>query len=650
MRGSTGLLSDDQFRTLEAICDGLAAPGDALNTDSSTSALAQLIIAPIAELKNTADQGRFRRALNLFESRLMNLFLTGQFQRFTRMSPEGRERVLRAWATSRSLGLRTGFQTLKRLALFFAYARVDEKTGVNPHWAALGYPGSHKPVPVTKTIVPLEVSGDTTLDADVVVVGSGAGGGVVAAELAAAGHKVVILEKGGYFNETDFDGAEVRATERLYESRGILSTRDVGVVVLAGSSLGGGTTVNWSTSLRTPSSVLRQWELECGIKGAAQPEWQASLDAVCRRIHVCEQESAPNAQNQKLIDGCTALKYNWRPLPRNVKGCIDCGYCGFGCRHGAKQGASKTFLQDAFDHGARIVVGCHVDRIIIRNGVAQGVEGSVNGHCLTVRSKLVVAAGGSIHTPALLIRSGLTHKHIGHNLHLHPVAVVFGLYDEPIVPWHGTMQAAVCDQFTDLHNGYGVVLEVAPAHPGMLAMGLPWLDAQSHRELMSQAAHLATFIAITRDRDGGRVTVDRRGQPVLDYTPSRFDSRHLIRGAQELVRVHAAAGAHKIGGPYNNVPALWLRKGHDVETYVRGIASRGVVKNDMVLYAAHQLSSCRMGGRSRHAPVQPDGETVEVRNLFVADASALPTATGVNPMVSIMALAHRNAQFIKARL
>jgi choline dehydrogenase-like flavoprotein len=655
MSASTGLLSNAQFRTLAAICATfIESPESPANGEFHCHVaedIAREMLLLIAEQKSERDQKKFRQALGLFESRLMNGILTRQPARFTKLNRAGRERVLRAWARSRSGLLRAGFQTLKRLSLFLCYGRLHRQAATNSPWAVPGYPGPLQPVPpVIKTIVPLVVDRATALSADVVVVGSGAGGGVVAAELAAAGYQVIVLEKGGYFNESDFDGAEVASVQRLYEGKGILSTRDLGVVILAGNALGGGTTVNWTTSLRPPDHVLQQWEQECGVKGVAQAEWQASLDAVCTRIHVNQDESTPNPQNQKLIDGCTSLNCRWRLLPRNVRGCRDCGYCGFGCRAGAKQGTLKTFLQDAFDHGTKIIVRCHVHRVTVRDGVAEGVEATVDGHPVTIRAKLVVAAGGSINTPALLLRSGLTHRHIGRNLHLHPVAAVFGLYDEPIEPWRGTMQAVVCDEFANLANGYGFVLETAPAHPGTLASSFPWHDARGHRELMSRAAHAACFIAITRDRDGGRVIVDNRGRPVLDYAVSRHDARHLLLGAQAAVRVHAAAGARTIGGPYQNAPLLRPCQSHDVRDYVRRIGELGVIKNDMILYSAHQMSTCRMGGTRRLAPVRPDGETVEVKNLFVADASALPTATGVNPMISIMALAHRTAQFIKARL
>jgi choline dehydrogenase-like flavoprotein len=495
----------------------------------------------------------------------------------------------------------------------------------------------------------MPVTGNQTLEAEVVVIGSGAGGGVVAAELAAAGRRVVVVEKGSYFHEADFDGAELPATQRMFEKRGVLTTRDAGFVLLAGSNLGGGTTVNWMTSLRTPDHVLHQWQDEFGIAGAAGPEWQASLDAVCQRLNVNTDESVPNRQNQRLIDGCKALGYHWRVLPRNARGCQDCGHCCFGCRFGAKQGVLKTYLQDAYEHGAVIVAGAQVQRVTIDRGVATGIEAMVNGRLLTVRSRAVVAAGGSIQTPALLLRSGLRNSNIGRHLQLHPVAAVFGIYPEPIEGWHGALQTAACDHFADLDGGYGFIIEVPPIHPGSAALAMPWRDAEGHHRLMAQLAHSATFIAITRDRDAGRVFIDRGGRPVVNYTVSRRDAVHVIRAAQEAVRLHAAAGAHTIGGPYNNLPEIAVTNG-SVEDYVRRFAELGVRKNDMTLYSAHQMSSCRMGRDSRQAAVNPNGETYEVRNLFVADGSALPTSTGVNPMISIMALAHRNAQVIKARL
>ncbi|MFQ5944810.1 MAG: GMC family oxidoreductase N-terminal domain-containing protein [Anaerolineae bacterium] len=655
MLDPNGFLSDLEFRTLQAVCDTLVPsfegePDAFYRRKASDLPIAQDLVVPIAETAGPDQQRQFKRALRFIESPFFNLLLTGRPQRFSRMGPERRERVLRAWATSPIGLMRAGFQTFKRLALFLYYARPDEETGANPNWADLGYPGPVEPPAKPRRIQPLSIGEDTALDADVAVVGSGAGGAVVAAELAAAGHDVIVLEKGGYFGDAEFDGQEMKGFRDLFEKMGILATRDVGVAVFAGSNLGGGTTVGWTTSLPTPGHVLEEWHRDYGLSWVTGPEWDASLQAVWDRLDVNVRESQPNRQNQALIDGCEALGYRWRVVPRNVRGCQDCGYCGFGCRFGAKQGTLVTYLRDAHDRGASIVVGCHVDRVKVEGGTAVGVETTVNGHRLTVGSKAVVAAAGSVHTPALMLRSGLTNTNIGRHLRLHPVAAAFGIYDEPIESWRGHTQTAACNEFEDLDDGYGFLVEVVPAHPGLWGLGIPWSGGRSHKELTRQSAHMAVFIALCRDRGSGRVQLDGRGQPALDYPVSKYDAGHLIRGAQEALRLQAAAGAHTVGGPYNNREPCHIRQGDDFDSYLRWIERRGVVRNDFGLYSAHQMSSCRMGSDRGRAAVNPEGETYDVKNLFVADGSALPSAPGVNPMITIMAVAHRTAQAIKSRL
>jgi choline dehydrogenase-like flavoprotein len=296
------------------------------------------------------------------------------------------------------------------------------------------------------------------------------------------------------------------------------------------------------------------------------------------------------------------------------------------------------------------VTNCYVERVTVDRGRATGVEARANGHPLRVRSPRVVVAAGSVHTPALLIRSGLRNPHIGRNLHLHPVPAAFGLFDEPVRSWEGAMQTIACSQFEAPVSGHGFVIEVPPAHPGLMALGISWRDAQANKELMLQAERAAFFFALVRDRDGGRVDVDRWGRPVIHYSLSRYDARRVVQGGQECVRLLAAAGAHTVGGLYNNLEPFEARGSVNLDGYLRTIERRGYIKNDMTLYSAHQMSSCRMSGSASLGAVNPEGESYEVRNLFVADASALPSATGVNPMISIMTLAHRVAQTVRAKL
>ena len=647
------LLSDAEFEILLAICESLAPaiegePPGFFGSSASELKVAEGVAGAIASAARRPEQVNFRLALHLIESPIANAVLARTTRRFTRMTPGERERVLQRWATSRIGLLRKAFQTWKRLALFHQYALIPEGAAANPHWEPMGYPGPVEPHRVPKRINLRAIEADTTLDADVVVIGSGAGGGVVAAELAAAGQQVIVLEKGGYFNEADFDGAEWNAMGCLYEKQGILTSEDVGIVVLAGSGLGGGTTINWTTSLPTPGHVLQEWERELGVNGMTGADWQASTQAVCERLHV-NTDSPENRHNQLLRIASERLGYQWRALPRNVLGCSDCGYCGYGCRFGAKQSTLVTYLQDAFDRGAQIITECHADRVTFAGGRVNGAEATVNGHSLRIRSPRVVVAAGSVHTPALLKRSGLTNPNIGRHLHLHPVPAAFGIFDEPVRSWEGTMQAVACSQFEGLEAGYGFVIEVPPVHPGLMALGVGWQDAHSHKQVMLQAENTAFFFALVRDRDGGRVDIDRQGRPILKYSLSSYDARHVIRGAQECVRLLAAAGAHTIGGLYNNRAPYSVRNGGDLEDHLLWIEQRGYIVNDMTLFSAHQMSSCRMAGSAALGAVNPEGESYEVRDLFVADASALPSATGVNPMISIMTLAHRVAQAVKAR-
>ena len=636
-------LSEKEIETLDAVSRTLAPAGTSLDVAAD-------VAGAISGAASLAEQTNFRRALALFDNPIANFVMAGAAKNFPSMSFEERERVMRAWSNSQIGLLRKGFQTFKRLVLFHEYSLIPEGSDRNPHWEKMGYPGPVSTPDVAKPITTKEISRSTALEADVVVIGSGAGGGVVAAELAAAGQRVVVLEKGGYYNEADFDGAEYKAMRDLYDKRGLLTTEDVGIVVLAGSTLGGGTTINWTTSLPTPPHVLDEWESELGVSGAGGSEWQASLETVSARIHVTNEYSDQNRQNSLLREGSEALGYSWRTLSRNVNNCDDCGYCGFGCRFGAKQSTLLTYLQDAHENGAEIITNCFVDRLMISNGRVAGVEATVDGHALRIQSPLVVLAAGGIHSPALLKRSGLTNSNIGHHLHLHPVPVIYGVFDEPVEAWRGTMQSVACEQFETANEGYGFVVEVPPVHPGLAALGTPWKDAGSHHELMLNFSNTAFFFALVRDRDGGRVEVDDQGNPVLNYWLSKRDAATVIEGAKECVKLLVAAGAHSVGGIANSAEPFTVSSGADLNSFLEGIDRRGYKTNDTTLFSAHQMSSCRMGGNSSMAAFDPEGESFEVKGLYIADASALPSAPGVNPMISIMGLAHRNAQIIKSRL
>jgi choline dehydrogenase-like flavoprotein len=413
--------------------------------------------------------------------------------------------------------------------------------------------------------------------------------------------------------------------------------------------------VNWSTSLRTPPDVLEEWQRQ-GFSGAASAEYRRGFDLVEERLGINTEDSAPNRNNAALQRGCATLGYHWRSIPRNAAGCAQrCGACGFGCPYGRKQSTLKTYLQDASDHGARTLPWCRAERVLIEAGRATGVEGwalnpaTGRRHRVTARAPLVVVAAGAVESPALLLRSGLAHPHIGRHLRLHPVMAMVGYYDEPIEAWSGSLQTVLCDHFAQLKDGYGVRIELAPAHPGLFAVAAPWSGGQAHKELMTRARYAATFIVLTRDTGEGRVTLDPQGDPVLHYWPNQTDRYRLLRGAREVARIAAAGGANGVATLHTPQLELRAARGLDrrrLEGFEQQMMRRGIQPNRVPLFSAHQMGTCRIGASPRAAVANPGGQVYGVRGLYIADASAFPTASGVNPMISVMALAHHVARIL----
>ncbi|TMC71146.1 MAG: oxidoreductase [Chloroflexi bacterium] len=657
-------LSPAETRTLEAICDALVPSIDAddtagerrefLSRSASDVDVAGLLVVALAS-ESSETRARFRQLLGLIGSRVFGLAMTGRPRGFAEMAPPLRELALRRMAESPLPFLRRAFQALKRPAAFIFYALPE-----NPSWKAIDY-APNRPAhgaAVSKPIRTLSITGDVELTADAVVVGSGAGGSVVAAELAAAGSDVVVLEMGEYMSESDFTGNEAEMTSRLYLGHGLLATSDLGITVLAGSCLGGGTVVNWSDSLRTPPEVLDEWDRVHGLEGAAGQAFQRGFDVAERRMDVSTRDSAPNENNAALKRGCEALGYHWDFIPRNASGCEQrCGGCQYGCPLGRKRSSLLTFLQDAHDSGARVVAGCRVTRVLAANGRASGVEASAGAgrHRVVVRAPVVVVAGGSVESPAVLLRSGLDNPNIGRHLHLHPVAVMAGFYDHPTRAWEGSPQTIKTDEFAHLHGEHGFRIEMAPALPGTIASGTAWDGGLQHKEQMLRAAAAAIFFVLTRDTGEGKVQLDRRGQPVIRYWPNRIDSGFLVRGMQEITRIAFAGGAVSVTSTHSPSLRLDADGGHPgavgterLERFLGEIARRGIAPNRLPLFSAHQMGTCRLGAAPATSVADPYGQVHGIKGLFVADASGFPSASGVNPMLTVMALAYRVAQRIKA--
>jgi choline dehydrogenase-like flavoprotein len=623
-----------------------ALAGGVLGPDHAAEVPAR-VLATLDRLASRRDRDQLLGVLRLLDTHAGALSLTGRAVAVSSLPPERAEEVMQRWRSSRLPLQRRVFGALSAAILNAHYGWPG------PAWERMGYPGPLGAAPDTpKRLDPVTVTGDEELVCDAVVVGSGAGGGTVAAELTRAGLDVVVLEKGGYRNEADFHHREGDAYADLYLYGLTLATTDLGCRILAGSTLGGGTVVNYTTSFKTPESVLAEWAKVSGIDAFVDGELDASLDAVCERLGVNLDSSAPGRRDQLMERGLEKLGWHCAPLPRDVRGCAQdasCGWCGFGCRLGAKQSTMRTYLEDAAGRGARILVGVDVRRVMINDARAVGVEGRVDGHRVRVRAKAVVVAGGAIETPALLLRSGLTGQ-VGRDLHLHAGTGAFGVFDDQVRFWEGTTQARYSAEPRERLGEYGPILETVPVHPGSGSGAIAWTSAAEHRALMDRFGYLSLCATLTRDTTRGRVRIDRDGNPRVAYRLNDADEHSLGTGLAMCGEVLAAAGATEVFSLHPERHTFRPDGAGAHQAWTESIRRSGFRSGRVTLFSFHQMSSCRMGVDPGRSVVGPDHETHQVKNLYVADASLFPTASGVNPMVSVMGLAHRAGGRIAARL
>ena len=652
------LLSPNERTTLLWICGALfprleAARGDdpALFAADAVSlgvpgALEETLAAvPPEQLQD------FRLLLRALDHPLFVLGIAGKAKSFRSLSAEEREKVLLAMATSAVPLARKGFQAVKRLTSFLFYSLMDDRRA-NPTWHGIGYLPPPNGAPRDAALTLTNIEGPAQLEADACVIGSGAGGGVVAAELARAGLRVIVLEQGPGDQSPQFDRREIVGIQRLHLDRGTTSTRDLGVAILAGACLGGGTSINYQTSLRLPDRMRDEWASLSGLQLFVDQRFTRAQDAVCDRINVGTVESVVNSNNEALRRGCVALGWSWQHVTRNAHGCdpTECGSCIFGCRHGGKQSTAVTFLCDAQQLGnTTIIPNCRVTRVTYDRSRVTGVRAvardadSTMGteFQVTVRAPIVVVSAGGLETPALLLRSGLKTPALGKNLYLHPTSAVIGVYADIVRAWEGPPQTVMSEEHAALDGNYGVRLEVVPTHPGLLAFALPWFGARDHRQRMQRAANVSATIVLTRDSNGGRVRVRRDGRAAIEYRPGARELSHLKRGLEAAVRAHVAAGAEEVITLHSR-PQVLQAKGATasaIDDYCARARSSTLDRNWSTLFSAHQMGTCRMGADPRTSVCDERGAVRGIDGLFVADASLFPAASGVNPMVTVMTVA-----------
>ncbi|HLA17292.1 MAG TPA: GMC family oxidoreductase [Candidatus Limnocylindrales bacterium] len=631
---------------------------------------AQLAAGSIETSLDPAQVSQIRLVLRLFESRPANLALGSRPARFRDLDLAARERYLLRWGDSSLAMRRSAFAGLRKLLTFIAYADPGPD-GHNPLLDAVGYHPTYEPVTADPTsIQPLRFEpgdGPIELDADVAIVGSGAGGGVIAAALAEAGRSVVVLEEGPFVSEADMPTDELTGHATMYLNHGLTSTWDASLVVLAGAGVGGATTINWMTSVRLADDIRAEWATEHGIEGVDGPGFEADMASIEAELDVSPAPNIP-PKDAVLQRGALSMGYHVARIDTNAVGCGDCGTCVFGCRIGAKRSGLRAHLARASVAGARIVPDAEVRRVSIERGRATGVEaiirfGDGSSRSLIVRAPQVVIAAGSLRTPAVLLRSGLRHRAIGRYLRLHPVSVIAGRFAEPIEMWRWASQA-IRSEFVP-EPGDGVqryTIESAPGHPGVLALAFPWEGRDNHATLMERSRWFAPYVAVTRDAGQGRVSLTRADRVRIDYDLAPGGVATLRHALVRMARIVRAAGAQEILAP--GTPPSWHGRGgfagggeeRAFRDYEERLARFDFSPNRGLVGTAHQMGSARAGTDPREHPCDPwgrmrlgeRGRDGVVGGLYVGDGSLFPTGIGVNPQITLMALSRRVARTVLA--
>ena len=498
------------------------------------------------------------------------------------------------------------------------------------------------------------LTGDQSLDAEVVVVGTGAGGAPVAWELARAGRDVILLEAGPHLRDEDFTQRLPEMLPRLYWDRGGRVTEGGAFTVSQGRCVGGSTVHYTAWAMRPPRPILDHWYHHRGIPDLAPADVDPLVDTVERVLSTRPvRDEEINAHNRVVRRGAEALELRGGACYHHRVDCLGCGYCLLGCAYGRKQTMANTFVPGALEAGARLISDAHVERIRTRGARVEGVraklldgDGTPHG-TLTVRADTVVLSAGAIHSPILLRTSGIgdASGQVGRNLVFHTTTTVFGLFDEEIHAHRGFAPAWVVDAFLDLgrslDHGYYLVPAFAP--PGAIAPFLPGLGA-SHAALMRAYPRIAGLSVLLHDSSSGTVTTDGGGAPVIAYELGELDRKLMLEGMIHAGRLLFAAGASEVFA--STVEGHRFRSPAALEP-LHGL---GPLEHRVALNTPHPQGTCRMGSDRRTSVVDPWGRSHDVRGLYVSDMSTFPTSLGAPPSTTVAALALRTARRILSDL
>ncbi|KAI1426013.1 long chain fatty alcohol oxidase [Xylaria sp. FL1777] len=620
------------------------------------------------------------RLLTLLSTQLGSLLATGYRLPMKEQSLRVREAILQSWSRSWTNifpQIANPFMVMGKLVfvhsdpLFrelndFTDSPKDYRPGPSFDYKFMQFPANDEPA---------------IIDVDVVIVGSGCGGGVVAKVLAEAGHDVLVVDKGYYFPPSHFPMNTEAANEFLFEGKAPLATDDQSVNIVAGSNWGGGGTINWSVSLSPQGYVRKEWA-DAGLDFFTTQEFQNCLDRVCDVMGVSDEHVRHNHGAQVILEGSRKLGWHAKTCPQNTNGAEHyCGRCYHGCGTGEKQGPAVCWLPAASRAGARFIEGMEVSKVVFdrksgskkavgimgkwtsrdKEGGLQAPESERIQRSVKVRAKKVIVACGSLQSPLLLMRSGLKNPHIGKNLHLHPVINVHATFDKDIQGWEGGIITSVCTTFENLDGkGHGAKLETNVMLPYITLHGHPYENGLQWKLDALRARQMNSFISIVRDRDTGRVYPDPDdGRPRIAYTTSAFDRGNLLVGVVAIAKLCYIQGATEIWSGVPGIPSFKRTKpvladvdagaaeenfdqginDPDFSAWVKLIEKTGLNSPLVKFMCAHQMGSCKMSAKPQDGVVDPKGKVWGTQNLYVADASVFPSASGVNPMITNMAIA-----------
>lgn len=496
---------------------------------------------------------------------------------------------------------------------------------------------------------------------DVAIVGSGAGGGITAELLAQSGLAVVIIEAGPLRSSRSFRQLEREAYAQLYQEANARKTADNAIAILQGRCVGGSTTVNWTSSFRTPTATLDHWRSHHGLGSFSEAELAPWFRAVEQRLHIAPWQTAPNENNALLARGAQALGLSYGTIARNVNGCWNLGSCGLGCPVNAKQSMLVTTLPAALDRGAHLYVEAPVTRLVVAAGRIQHLEcvsalpdGSATGAPARVRARHYVVSGGAINTPALLLRSKVPDPRglLGRRTFLHPVVLSSATHAQRVEGWAGAPQSVYSDHFLD-HSPFegpmGFKLEAPPLHPMVFATATTGFGVE-HAQRMALFPHTQVVLALLRDgfhpeSVGGTVGLRSDGSPLLDYPLTPYVLEGARRAMLAMAELQFASGArtvvvaHEFASPCSS----WAEARRQIEQLpMQPLLTK--------FFSAHVMGGCPMASDESRGVVRPDGVHWHLENLSIHDGSLFPTSIGANPQLSIYGIVNRMATALAKRL